>query len=40
MYLLIQLRDSFLKMQKPLIYACIKTSQSLGSILYYETDIL
>ena len=40
MYLLFQLHDSFLKMQKPLIYACIQTSQSLGSILYYETDIL
>ena len=33
MYLLIQLHDSLLKMQKPLIYACIQT-------LYYETDIL
>ena len=40
MYLLIQLHDSLLKMQKPLIYAFIQTSQTLGSILYYETDIL
>ena len=40
MYLLIQLHDSLLKMQKPFIYAFIQTSQTLGSILYYETDIL
>ena len=40
MYLLIQLHDSLLKMQKPLICACVQTSQSLGSIPFCETNIL
>ena len=40
MYLLIQLHDSLLEMQKPLIYACIQTNQNLSSMLYCKMDIL
>ena len=39
-YLLIQLHDYLLKMQKPLIYACIQTNQNLSSMLYCKMDIL